>query len=1638
MNHDFFDTDNDENVLFDSDTSTENSEHVKKSQTILHEYQKKPSNIQSDSPYNFTDYLEIYERIYAFHTQGEHQKWQGLFDDIIKQSSTPYKLLYMFLDHTLSTTNNKKHRLIIPLIDQFKQIKNYDQNPHLDDTIKYNILSKICRRCIFSQLESIIDIFDLRSTDNRQLVIDFINEQIEQHQDIIFISQMTKILKLLEIDAIQFEKIVLPLILKLQWETIRFIVGDDKILQRKLLKTIDDLISTDETTVRRLFSQCLINTNTNFIDTRSVKRAARKLLKQYDFSLHEFPNLAAQEKLSFLKTLFVRKYLENKNGGGGADDDGDDESWKEQITELIDDNHDLQVKLVDLFVDYTDIDSAVEWARFYNLEDFELPVQVKFRRQEILQDDITSQSYSLKSSTWLTKQSEDNIYKPTVLPSDIVYIEVDSDVDSFLNRLECARCDVGSHLPFVGFDCETFMDPTQRTLNSQIVSIIQLASSVLSRDQSLYGIFDMLALRLQFDMKTLAEFAQRLFCSRDFILLTYNYAGDTSFLIENYPSMSDALMQGTAVIDLFRVQQYICEHYPEVFPYHNVSANLKSRGLSELVRLCFGKPLDKSLQTSDWRKRPLKKSQLIYSVLDARVLVDIAMLIEERTRTLQISWSWSDFKGAPVTAIKVLPKHRICLAGTGPYVLAFDLTTNQQLLQEKILIDSVVHGFEARQIINDSSYIIVVFGQRTFSIIQWSSISPSVLKTIIPQTQCPSWIISALIVHLDPSTQLPTILFGTALNQIYRYNKSLELIQSLNYTTLYSSCLFHHTNETVIFAAGTVFGELFLYEQDSNNYFHEKTNVSDHNGAIFGITYYNNLLCTVGDDRTVKLYKFQDSLELLSSFFAHDARIWQSSLTSTNILTCGEDSSIRLWSHKSTGEILRSFSVHRCKSVWCMDVLRGDDDDDDKSLIIISGWSDGGVRRYHLDDVPIDSHRTILLNKSLENDFPRNVIFFNSLIMIVYMNSGQLLKIDKDNITLFYDGRNTLKNGYAKMSMSNDENEYLLAVGSLNGFVFIFDHNGIIKNQFQIETNKNNKILQILWLNNTSSSKLLVCIPDGIMFVYNISNQPAILEHRLEVLPEFEQRWPNTCLYLQQYNILLVGDRQGNILSYDLNNNLIYQKVERLHGINGTSSIDIDKNTNLIRSCGRDGYINIFSINNDQRQLIHQSTCTITSDITWLDRLIDNPSLVTCFTTNNFCLYTLDDQTKRRLMQVECGGGHRNHDFLLDKNYNAYFVYIRNKQVYLAEKNLMRILNESTCLSIIPPTHGTEIRCVKLFQSNNHFHMITGSEDTQIKLFTFQTEKFNSKCEHISTLQSHLSAVCDIIVIDSLFFSCGARAQLFAWQMKNNIVIRTGYFMLHPLRRRHGGGGNINDETKKDNHDEDHGLDVRFTSVAAISLAENGNYLLFVTGSDAILRVFRYTTVSNRFSLIQTCSHSEYCQLRVKVYSNSSIAFVSSTDGLLCAYDFSSLDSSIRSTTFKVHQSGINDFDIIEINQNNLLRLASVGDDGSVHVSSFDIKNWIWKREYSKDCIHQSPATGIRFLNSTCFISIGIDQRLKLWTIKNDEQVLELTKNYLVDIRDILSMDMIFCDKKREFTVVIVGAGVQTVQFDLTNCLFYS
>lgn len=55
----------------------------------------------------------------------------------------------------------------------------------------------------------------------------------------------------------------------------------------------------------------------------------------------------------------------------------------------------------------------------------------------------------------------------------------------------------------------------------------------------------------------------------------------------------------------------------------------KEKGLSELVRLCFGKGLDKSEQCSNWEKRPLRDAQRFYAATDAACLLDLYRFLRD-------------------------------------------------------------------------------------------------------------------------------------------------------------------------------------------------------------------------------------------------------------------------------------------------------------------------------------------------------------------------------------------------------------------------------------------------------------------------------------------------------------------------------------------------------------------------------------------------------------------------------------------------------------------------------------------------------------------------------------------------------------------------------------------------------------------------------------------------------------------------------------------------------------------------------------------------------------------------------------------------------------------------------------------------
>lgn len=81
---------------------------------------------------------------------------------------------------------------------------------------------------------------------------------------------------------------------------------------------------------------------------------------------------------------------------------------------------------------------------------------------------------------------------------------------------------------------------------------------------------------------------------------------------------------------------------------------------------------------------------------------------------------------------------------------------------------------------------------------------------------------------------------------------------------------------------------------------------------------------------------------------------------------------------------------------------------------------------------------------------------------------------------------------------------------------------------------------------------------------------------------------------------------------------------------------------------------------------------------------------------------------------------------------------------------------------------------------------------------------------------------------------------------------------------------------------------------------------------------------------------------------------------------------------------------------------------------------------------------GTRFFTSTSFISVGIDQRLKLWHIDEQKNELIMKHCHMVDIRDILAVDSCFSETNQRFIIVIAGAGIQTICFEPNSLKFDS
>lgn len=84
------------------------------------------------------------------------------------------------------------------------------------------------------------------------------------------------------------------------------------------------------------------------------------------------PNYNKKKNEGTLNFLLYKRFIENSFG---------DESWKEMVQEAVGNVEELQKELVYQVAQYGEIDEALKWAHFYNIDKKDWPYSVRMHEE---------------------------------------------------------------------------------------------------------------------------------------------------------------------------------------------------------------------------------------------------------------------------------------------------------------------------------------------------------------------------------------------------------------------------------------------------------------------------------------------------------------------------------------------------------------------------------------------------------------------------------------------------------------------------------------------------------------------------------------------------------------------------------------------------------------------------------------------------------------------------------------------------------------------------------------------------------------------------------------------------------------------------------------------------------------------------------------------------------------------------------------------------------------------------------------------------------------------------------------------------------------------------------------------------------
>ncbi|CAF0809091.1 unnamed protein product [Rotaria sordida] len=525
------------------------------------------------------------------------------------QSSKPYDDLLENLLQLINSNNNNNNadtNLINFLVHSFLQWKNQFNKSLSTSIIDENILNNFISESLpIVCIEDFIEIFQIEKSYLINLLKSLLIYPTNSH---IYKRTLNIIVKLNYQLEFQPNEILLPLILNSKDHLIDIYLDNHLQYEEYLINLLNHLYENGGKKI-----QDILNNEYNMKNITFNKKTLSKLAVRY-WNLYgneqneRYPNLATLQNKRTLGYLINVKY-NNIND----DKTMSDECWNELVGDIVQGNDDLSEYFIEILADRDDIAAVKYWMAQLDRPYYTLPAWV----QKYIHIKQNSESKATPCQQIRKENSTIDYYNVPLENNEIIFIDSMPAYERLLDRLFKNN----KEEILIGFDCEWKPLFNHTSTSKQRISVMQIA---LPNEIFL---LDLLHFFHTCDSESIQQrLANRLFDNDYVTLLCYGFKTDAAMLVASYPIFDRALLSGKTLLDLSLVQNELLTANRGIFPYATINNNnvsSKDKGLSEFVRLCFGKPLNKSEQCSNWERRPLRNAQILYAATDAYCLVEI-------------------------------------------------------------------------------------------------------------------------------------------------------------------------------------------------------------------------------------------------------------------------------------------------------------------------------------------------------------------------------------------------------------------------------------------------------------------------------------------------------------------------------------------------------------------------------------------------------------------------------------------------------------------------------------------------------------------------------------------------------------------------------------------------------------------------------------------------------------------------------------------------------------------------------------------------------------------------------------------------------------------------------------------------------